>query len=181
MSIRVPSVSEFPTDAYYRSVYRTAMNNAVSQVPQPRIPIRYPPALRASNERRRAETQARRGNDVTFTPSGRVSRARLTPEQRAHIRREVLRRNIMLRCPLRDILSTDVGESSTRPLLTPEERGTRKRLAVGTKKIVAVRDRIPMKRMLNERWKEVRHVTPADYLALGAHTLVERGVERCLL
>jgi DNA-binding MarR family transcriptional regulator len=155
MSIRVPSTSELPTEAYYRSVYQTAMNNALNQVPQLRIPNRYP--------RRRSEAQARRGNNVTLTPSGRVSRARLTPEQRADRRREVLRRNIMLRYPIRDILPTDVGESSTRPLLTPEERGTRKRQAVGTKKISAVRDRILMKGMLYERSKVVRHVTPARF------------------
>jgi hypothetical protein len=114
MLIRVPSASELPTDAYYRSVHQTAMNNAVSQVPRLRIHIRYPPALRAANERRRAEAQARREN-ATLTPSGRVSRARLSPEQRAAWRREVLRRNNVIRYLIRDIVANDIDEARTTP------------------------------------------------------------------
>jgi hypothetical protein len=94
MSIRVPFVSKLPTDAYYHSVYDTSMNNDVSQVPQPRIPIRYPPAFRTTNERRRAEAQGRREH-ATLTPSGRVPRARLSPEQRVSRRREVMRHNAL--------------------------------------------------------------------------------------
>jgi hypothetical protein len=81
----------------------------------------------------------------------------------------------MLRYPLRDILSTDVGESSTRPLLTPEERGTRKRVAVGTKKIVAVRERIREVRRMNARPTSVRRVTPTKFPSVRSSYIKGEG------
>ena len=176
MSIRVPSVSELPTEAYYRSVYQTAMNNAVSQVPQLRIPNRYPPALRAANERRRAEAQARREN-ATLTPSGRVSRARLTPEQRVARRREIMRRNALFRGPLGDIVSTDVEETQARPVFTPVERDNRKRVAVGTRKIAAVRERIREVRRKNARPTSVRRVTPVKFPSVRSSYIKGEGTD----
>jgi hypothetical protein len=174
MSIRVPSTSELPTDAYYRSVYQTAMNNAVSKVPRPRIPIRYPPALRAANERRRAEAQARREN-ATLKPSGRVSRARLTPEQRVAGRREIMRRSALYRGPLGDMVSTDVEETHARPVFTPVERDNRKHVDVGTRKIAAVRERIREVKRMNARPTSVRRVTLAKFPSVRSSYIKEEG------
>ena len=93
-----------------------------------------PEALRLANERRRAEAIARRaasGLPVTRTPTGRISRARLTPEARSANRRAVLERNnFVRRNPVADIISLDVDEAQPARVFTTEERQARRERAV---------------------------------------------------
>jgi hypothetical protein len=62
---------------------------------------------------------------------------------------------------IRDIVANDTDEEPPRPDFTPTERATHKRMAVGTRRIVAVRERIRDVRRMNARPTSVRHVTPA--------------------
>jgi rRNA maturation protein Nop10 len=125
MHVQVPSVSDLlPTAAYYRNLYQNTITVVLCEsATTSRIPSRYSPALRAANERRRVEALARRQLGA-HTPSDRRSRARFTPEERPARRREVLRRNVANRNLRSDILVTDVNHTSSRPVLTSEERAT---------------------------------------------------------
>jgi hypothetical protein len=92
-----------------------------------------------------------------------VSRARQSPEQSAVLRREVLRQINVIRYLIRDIVANDIDEAPPRPDFTPTERDTHKRVAVGTRRIVAVRERIREVRRMNARPTSVRHATSAKF------------------
>jgi hypothetical protein len=174
MSIRIPSASELPTDAYYRSVYETTMNKALSQVPRPRIPIRYQPTFRSASERRMTEAKARREH-ATLTPSGRVSRDGLSPGQRVAGRREVVRENNLIIYLIRVIVASGIDEAPPRHVFTPAERDTRNMVAVGTRKIVAVCESIREVRRRNARPTSTRRVTPAKFSSVRSSQIKREG------
>ena len=98
MVIEVPSPENLPTAAYYREVYHRNMREVyASATPAPTTGReRRLAALRTANANRAAAAAARRAaNPGAYTPSGRRSRARLTPEQRVERRRQTLRRNTL--------------------------------------------------------------------------------------
>jgi hypothetical protein len=76
-----------------------------------------------------------------------------------------MRRNALYRGPLDDTVSTNVEESHPRPVLTHVERVTRKRVAVGTRKIAAARERIRASEVkwMNARPTSVRRFTPMKF------------------
>jgi hypothetical protein len=60
-------------------------------------------------------------------------------------------------------VANDIDEAPPRHVFTPTERDTRKRVAVGTMRIDAVRERIREVRRMNARPTSVHRVTPAKF------------------
>jgi hypothetical protein len=78
----------------------------------------------------------------------------------------------VIRYLIRDIVANDIHE---RPDFTPTERDTHKRVAAGTRRIVAVRERIREVRRMNARPTSVRHVTPAKFPSIRSSSIKGDG------
>lgn len=173
--IYVPSVREFrrprPLDEILQETYtmarqdRTILRNSGLRTVPPNP--RYSPALRAANERRRAQAEARRlasNQPVARTPSGRISRAKYTPEERKARRAAALERR---RNPIADLISFDIEESRLRPTLAPEERASRRENALRVRTISKLRSSVRDRRMKSEPAKLIKRVNNKTFRSIS--------------
>ena len=110
MQIAIPSTADVRRAAEIRREnFPRIQEEIFREAPKPRV---QSTAQRMAVQRRLAQPIPRRqelGLPITRPPSGRFNRATKTPEQRTATRRQNLRSG-RLGSPIRDILSTDIGE-----------------------------------------------------------------------